>query len=273
MLQDISPAVYNNTYSSEKPRLQDICFMFDRDTVLVKRAGNSLEFPTYGMLSSRVERFSYLFRINDINYFLVNHSDISRYGYKFINIRELRTCAPKESVFALMTAYHLHTWYSNNRFCGRCGKLMHHNENMRALDCECGNQVFPQIAPAVIVAVLNDDKILLTKYKGRAYKNYALIAGFAEIGETLEDTVAREVMEETGLRVKRIRYYASQPWGVDSNLLMGFFARLDGSPDIELEEDELSEAGWFRRGEIDMVSDGVSLTGEMIQAFKDGYNG
>ena len=75
----------------------------------------------------------------------------------------------------------------------------------------CGNTVYPKIAPAVIVGVINGDKILLTKYNGRAYKKYALIAGFTEIGETAEETVAREVMEEAGIKVKDITYYKSQP--------------------------------------------------------------
>ena len=89
----------------------------------------------------------------------------------------------------------------------------------------------------------------------------------------MEETVKREVFEETGLNVTRVRYYASQPWGVDSNLLMGFFARLEGEHNIILDDNELMEAGWFRRGEIDMVSDGVSLTSHMIEAFKNGYQG
>ena len=92
----------------------------------------------------------------------------------------------------------------------------------RMLQCPCcANMVFPKIAPAVIVGVTHGDKILMTKYAGREYKRYALIAGFTEIGETAEETVKREVMEEVGLTVKNIRYYKSQPWGFDSNLLLG----------------------------------------------------
>ena len=84
--------------------------------------------------------------------------------------------------------------------------------------------IFPKIAPAVIVALTHGNKILLTKYAAtRDYKKYALIAGFVEIGETVEETVEREVMEEVGLKVKNLRYYKSQPWGYDSNVLMGYF--------------------------------------------------
>ena len=92
--------------------------------------------------------------------------------------------------------------------------------------------VFPKIAPAVIVGVTNGRKILMTKYANREYKRYALIAGFTEIGETAEETVAREVKEEVGLSVKNIRYYKSQPWGFDSNLLLGYFCELDDEGDV-----------------------------------------
>jgi len=130
--------------------------------------------------------------------------------------------------------------------------------------------IFPKIAPAVIVAVLNGNRILMTKYAGRPYKKYALIAGFTEIGETVEETVAREVMEEVGLKVKNIRYYKSQPWGVDSNLLLGFFADLDGDDTICLDEEELSEADWFERDAMPAHDDGISLTREMMGAFEKG---
>ena len=96
----------------------------------------------------------------------------------------------------------------------------------------CGNMVYPKIAPAVIVGVIYDNKILMTKYSDREYKKYALIAGFTEIGETAEETVRREVMEEVGLHVKNIRYYKSQPWALSGSLLAGFFCELDGDDTI-----------------------------------------
>jgi NAD+ diphosphatase len=96
-----------------------------------------------------------------------------------------------------------------------------------------------------------------------------LVAGFAEIGETIEQTVEREVMEEVGLKVKNITYYKSQPWAYSNSLLFGFFAEVDGNTDITLEEAELSEGRWFHRSEIDLVEDGVSLTREMIVKFKN----
>ena len=134
---------------------------------------------------------------------------------------------------------------------------------------ECGNSVYPKIAPAVIVGVTDGDRILMSKYSGRDYTRYALIAGFTEIGETAEETVAREVMEEVGLKVKNIRYYKSQPWGSECDLLLGFYCDLDGDDKITIDENELSEAEWFHRDEMNVEDDGISLTRAMMTAFKE----
>ena len=105
----------------------------------------------------------------------------------------------------------------------------------------------------------------------RAYKKYALIAGFTEIGETVEQTVQREVMEEVGLHVKNLHYYKSQPWSFTSTLLMGFFAEADGEETIRLDQTELAEAVWCDATQIP-EDDGVSLTREMMQVFKAHVN-
>ena len=141
----------------------------------------------------------------------------------------------------------------------------------RMLKCPaCQNMVYPRISPAVIVGILNGDKLLMSKYAGRTYRSYALIAGFIEIGESAEQTVQREVMEEVGLKVKNIRYYKSQPWGFTDSLLFGYFCELDGDDTIRLDTNELSQAGWYTREEITLEDDYLSLTREMILQFKEG---
>lgn len=114
-------------------------------------------------------------------------------GYVYEKMFRLRRTFPERERFAGVSAYHLYTWYENNHFCGKCGTELLRNENERKLQCPaCGNEVFPRINPAVIVAVSHGDELILTKYAGREYKKYALIAGFAEFGETIEQTVQRE---------------------------------------------------------------------------------
>ena len=134
----------------------------------------------------------------------------------------------------------------------------------------CGNMIFPRIAPAVIIALTHGDKLILSQYAGRGTTRYGLLAGFIEIGETAEEAVAREVMEEVGLRVKNIRYYKSQPWGIAGNLLLGYFCDLDGDDVISIDENELSMAGWYDRHNLPAEDDGISLTREMIRIFGEG---
>ena len=134
---------------------------------------------------------------------------------------------------------------------------------------KCGNKIYPRINPAVIVGVTNGDRIVLTKYNvGYAYN--ALIAGFTEIGETMEETVQREVMEEVGLKVKNIRYYKSQPWGIAADILMGFFCEVDGDNTIHRDDNELKYAEWVKREDIELQPDSLSLTNEMMMMFKSG---
>ncbi len=189
-----------------------------------------------------------------------------------IEIRELRekNQISQEMAFAAYTAKHLADWYRDNHFCGRCGGKMEHSKSERAMVClRCGYTSYPRIMPAVIVGVIKGDELLITKYRV-GYRHNALIAGFTEIGETLEETVAREVMEETGIRVTNIRYYKSQPWGIANDILVGFFCEAEGDTNIHMDEKELKYAQWTRREDIVLQPDSYSLTNEMMKRFKDG---
>lgn len=189
-----------------------------------------------------------------------------------IEIRELRekNQISQEMAFAAYTAKHLADWYRDNHFCGRCGGKMEHSKSERAMVCpRCGYTSYPRIMPAVIVGVIKGDELLITKYRV-GYRHNALIAGFTEIGETLEETVAREVMEETGIRVTNIRYYKSQPWGIANDILVGFFCEAEGDTSIHMDEKELKYAQWTRREDIVLQPDSYSLTNEMMKRFKDG---
>ena len=148
---------------------------------------------------------------------------------------------------------------------------MKHDTKERMMYCpSCGRHEYPVLMPAVIVGITNGDKIILSKYEGRNFKKYALIAGFAEIGETIEETVHREVMEEVGLKVKNIRYYKSQPWSFSGTLLFGFFCDLDGDDTLTVDHDELSMAQWFDRSEVVGQGNDISLTNEMMMVFAAG---
>lgn len=306
MIQDIAPKIMHNQfrdYGTEQMKDEDTAFVFEGRNVLChvdEQAG--ISFPKAGELlaagASR-EHFRYLFSIDDRPFWLFSSfeedadarsvlaglkaksgdpgscasghaEDAGEYSVE--TLRVLRRTKPKEECYAGETAYHLYVWYRDNSFCGRCGEHLEYSHKERAMICpSCGNVVYPKIAPAVIVGILNSsgDKIVMTRYAGREYKGHALVAGFCEIGETAEDTVRREVLEEVGLHVRNIRYYKSQPWGFDSNLLFGYYCTADEDEPIHMDDGELAKAVWVSRDEIGEEERNLSLTAEMIMHFKE----
>lgn len=272
MLQEIEPKQYHVEYSLRQPEADSLCFVFQGRKALERVQDGSFALPTYRELRAEMKQVFYLFRIDGEEYYLAELEEGAQLpGYDWQDLRKDREKKDKAFHFAETTAYHLSLWYRDNKFCGRCGGETQPDQDERMLRCpRCGNMIYPKIAPAVIVAVTDGDRLLMTRYQGREYKGYALIAGFNEIGETAEDTVRREIREEVGLEVRDIRYYGSQPWGTESNLLLGFFARLDGDGTIHMDRQELSQAGWYRREEIPVKPDEYSLTNHMIQAFLRG---
>lgn len=284
MIQDIGPKHLDNQYRKKKAELTDYVMFFQERMILCGGDEAHTEFMTYGELQELCEKehlelpeCTYLFALDARSYFLPDiyspaAVDISllQDKYTFCKMFELRRRIPMKQVLAGATAWHLFVWYRANRYCGVCGSRLVHDDKERMMRCpDCGNMVFPKIAPAVIVAVTDGDRILMTKYAGREYKRYALIAGFTEIGETIEETVAREVMEETGIHVRNISYYKSQPWGFDSNLLLGYFCELDGDGTIRMDERELSVAEWMDYRDMPDYHEGLSLTEEMMNVFKE----
>lgn len=272
MIQDLKLHDFHNEYKHASPVEGDSIFVFKGREILIKKEKDEGEYslPKYEAFADLEVTFTYLFTVDQENYYLADVDEGFLEGYSYENINLLRTLEPQHVAFAAVTAYHLFNWYQTNRFCGVCGKPMVHSNKERALCCKnCGQTVYPRISPAVIVGVTDGNRLLLTKYAGRDYKRYALVAGFCEIGESAEKTVEREVMEEVGLKVKNIRYYKSQPWGFGGELLLGYFAEVDGSNEIQLEEKELSEGIWVEREDISAIGDGVTLTSEMILHFKN----
>lgn len=242
----------------------------------MKKDGETMTLPSFGELEGKVENlyenYIYLFSIDEEHFYLIPDLDTSLLsGYQFEITRVLRTAEPQYLAFAGITGYQLFQWYSKRRFCGCCGKPMVHDKHERKMICPaCGNGEYPVLSPAVIVGVTNGDKLILSKYEGRNHTRYAMIAGFAEIGETIEETVHREVMEEIGVKVKNLRYYKSQPWSFSGTLLFGFYCDLDGDDTLTVDHDELSMASWFNREDIPDEGDNISLTKEMMMAFKHG---
>ncbi len=273
MIQDIQPHKLINSFTAgQHPSDNDPVIVYLNDSILFSR-DEIPQFPLAGSSSSaQRDALVYLFTVDDDRFFLLAEEIGPLHGYEFIKCSGTRKGLgmPQHHVFALMTAIHLARWYHGHRYCGTCGKMMLHDDRERALYCPvCGKKEYPRINPAVIVGVINGDKLLLTRYR-RGFSQNALVAGFTEIGETLEQTVEREVMEEAGLKVRNIRYYKSQPWGIAADILAGFYCDVDGSDAITMDESELKEARWTAREDIVLQDNSYSLTNEMMRRFKEG---
>ncbi len=264
MIQDIYPHHFHNEYIPKDPRPFDYVFSYDGNNVLLNK---DEQFFHYQDIGNR--EVTYLFQIDNMYFYL---SDLSDLAISSLSIQTLRSYQPQELAFAAITGWQLYQWMSENKYCGKCGSRMEKDKVERAMRCPvCNHIVYPKIMPAVIVGILNDkDEILVTKYAHGNYQNYALVAGFAEIGETIEETVKREVKEETGLDVTDLKYYKSQPWSFSSTLLFGFFCRVKGKDEIHMDHNELRIARWANRSENIMPKGNASLTGEMIQYYLDG---
>lgn len=277
MLHDIGPHRYDISFQRRQPEEDDFIAVHRNGDVLFADGAEGGYLPAYGELLREYpelgggEDFAHLLTLDGCGYFFYEGELDERPGLAYRPAGEFRLMRPRERAFAGITAAHLAGWYARTRYCGGCGRPMGRKGDERARICaECGLVLYPSISPAVIVGVTDGDRLLLTRYANRASRGYALIAGFMEAGEALEDTVRREVMEETGVRVKNIRYYKSQPWGFSMSMLAGFYADLDGSDELRLDEVELAEAVWVSRGEILEQDTGVALTAEMIEMFRIG---
>ena len=271
MFQDNLRAVYCNSFECRSPKPTDIALVFHGLSFEATRIGDRFSLPQMCELTDAVSALPcrYAFRLGETAYFILDAEGIEADASRLLSDTEYRNMQPADNVFAVAVGRRLLGFYRAHRFCGCCGSAMEDSKDERAMVCpQCGTVVYPEIAPAVIVAITDGDRLLLTKYAGREFKRYALVAGFNEIGESIEDTVRREVMEEVGLRVKNLRFYKSQPWVFSGSLLMGFFCDLDGDNTVTLQEDELSEAEWFDRKDLPDDHSGISLTGEMIEVFR-----
>lgn len=273
MLHEIAPLKFDNTYYNIRPEEDDMIMSVFEDRILLAGDRKEIRYPVFSALPGEYRdshTFTYLFSVGDRKFFLCRELDLE--GYRYEKMTYLRKGSPQYLIYAGLVALQLGKWYDAHKYCGKCGQPMIQDDNERMMRCpSCGQMEYPKICPCVIVGVIHEGKILVSQYRGGFTDRYALIAGFAEIGETIEETVHREVYEETHLHVKNLKYYKCQPWPFSESLLFGFFCELDGSDLIIIEENELAMAKWVTPEEIFDQPDYFSLTNEMICKFKEDY--
>jgi len=187
-------------------------------------------------------------------------------GMNFIELNRLFSL--DEQLFRLAGhAIQIVNWDRTQQYCGRCGTPTHTKVDERAKLCpNCGLISFPRLSPAVIVAVVRDNQLLLARGARFSHLMYSVLAGFVEPGETLEECVQREIREEVGIEVKNIKYFGSQSWPFPDSLMIGFTAEYS-SGELRIDEHEIKDAGWFSPPDFPPIPDKISISRRLIDWF------
>jgi NAD+ diphosphatase len=192
-------------------------------------------------------------------------------GLIFVDLRGLYDVLSEDLYLLAGRAIQIINWDKNHKYCGKCGFLTEIMDDEMARICpECGFINYTRISPAVITAIIKNGKILMAKHSYGLKNRYALVAGFIEAGETLEEGVKREIMEEVGLKVKNIKYFGSQPWPFPNSLMIGFTADYD-SGEINVDGKEIVDAKWFEVDEVTPMPSNISISSELIEWFIEKY--
>jgi NAD+ diphosphatase len=190
-------------------------------------------------------------------------------GFALTGLRQLFAGSGEDVVRAAGTANQLRHWQRNHKYCGQCGARTEDKADERAKICpRCGLANYPRLSPAVIVAVIRDNRILLAHSPRFPGNFYSVLAGFVEPGETLEECVRREIFEEVGIAVKHIRYFGSQPWPFPDSLMLAFTAEYAGG-EIRVDNEEVTDAGWYPPGNLPKIPPRISIARRLIDWFAD----
>ena len=188
-------------------------------------------------------------------------------GMAFQGLRQVYGRLDEELFWIAARAVQIVDWDRTHKFCGRCGVPMELQKLERAKRCpQCGLLSFPRLAPAIIVLIERDDRLLMARSRRFASGVYSVLAGFVEPGESIEEAVVREVKEEVGLSVKDLRYFGSQPWPFPHSLMIGFTATHAGG-EISIDETELEDAGWFTVDQLPPLPGKISIARKLIDWF------
>lgn len=192
-------------------------------------------------------------------------------GMDFKDLRSLFGVLEEDMFLLSGRAFQIVSWDQTHQYCGRCGAGTETKQDERAKVCpKCGFISYPRISPAVIAAVVRDGQLLLAHAKHFRENWYSVIAGFVEPGETFEDCVKREVMEEVGIKVKNLKYFGSQPWPFPNSLMVAFTAEYE-SGEIKVDGIEIGDAGWYKNGSFPDTPTTMTIAGRMIEWFKINY--
>jgi NAD+ diphosphatase len=247
-------------------------FIFREDKLLVYRSSSSVEVPCAVHVSDvglKAVRQQYLGRLDSRHCYTAEMAEGTEApaGMAFQGLRWIYGLVDEELFGLAGRAFQIMDWDRTHLFCSKCGTPLTTSTTERAKQCpQCGLIHYPRLAPSIIVLIRRGQELLL----GRAFHFpagfYSVIAGFVEPGETLEEAVEREVLEEVGITIADIRYFGSQPWPFPHSLMIGFTAQYAGG-EISIDNQEMEDAGWFTADTLPKIPDKISIARRLIDWF------
>ncbi|MBP2656084.1 MAG: nudC 2 [Firmicutes bacterium] len=259
------------TVPKNGPNSFEWLFIFNTTQILIKDELGKLSIPTSEDLNGQkleYENKQYLGELDGYPCYCMEVTDKvdAPQGMVFTELRALLGQLESDIFLLAGRAFQIVNCNRMNKFCGKCGTRTVTQQNELAKRCpSCGSVFYPRISPAVIVAVVRGDKILLAHNKNFRQNWYSVIAGFVEPGETFEDCVVREVMEEVGIKVKNVSYFGSQPWPFPDSLMIGFIAEYE-SGEIIVDGEEIDAADWYGFDNLPQRPVSTSIAGRLIDA-------
>ncbi len=251
-------------------------FIFDKGRLLVKIKDDSCSIPDTSDLEkckSAVIHKQYLGILDERPCFAAEFAGTPAADAELVfkDLRGLFGSMEEDLIWVAGRANQLVNWSQIHRYCGRCGKPTEDKADERAKICpECGLVNYPRLSPAIIVAVLKNDRILLGRNKRFKLPFYSVLAGFVEPGESLEECVKREIREEVGITVKNIRYFGSQPWPFPDSLMLAFVADY-ARGEICLDGSEIIDAAWFAKDNLPQIPPKISIARQLIDWFVENH--
>lgn len=264
---------FKPSYNTLQPKTDaDLWFVVQNEQLVIRQTGDELSIPRSSDLESleaALEDAQFFGQAAGASCFLATLPGAASLPEGLVRrgLYEILKLVPTELCLAAGCAAQLIRWNRNHLFCGRCGKPTVEKPDERAREClDCGVDFYPRLSPAVIVAVVRDERLLLATSERFRADFWSVLAGFVEPGENLEECVTREVFEEVGITVTNVRYFASQPWPFPDSLMLGFTAEYAGG-EIRADGNEISEAGWFGADDLPQIPSKVSIARDLIDWF------
>ncbi|WP_066628198.1 NAD(+) diphosphatase [Labilibacter marinus] len=273
MIQDIFPHTFSNEFSTRTLiEDDDYVFLFKEKSLLLKATDSAFTIPRKKDLKHCHSEGIFLFSFNETPCFLVENDGVTEdETFSYHETNSLNTKSQIELDYCSAVGFQLKTWYAQNKFCGTCGTATELKQDERAIICpSCQRISHPNISPAIIVAVICGDNILLARGAHFPPGLFSLIAGYVDVGETVEDAVKRELQEEVGIDIDNFQYHSSQPWPFSSSMMLGFVAKVDQMQAITIDDKEIAEAAWYSKDALPTYPPDRSIAGEIINQFKEG---